>query len=59
MGWNTESISPLPVGRFPPNPLDLYAMSDNGLEWVKDWYDPDYYQNSPVNDPQGPEQPSI
>jgi hypothetical protein len=32
-------------------------MSDNGYEWVKDWYAPDYYRDSPVNNPQGPEFP--
>ncbi|MNF52210.1 Formylglycine-generating sulfatase enzyme [compost metagenome] len=57
MGWNTGTLTPLPVDRFPPNPLGLYAMSDNGLEWVKDWYDPNYYQYSPSNDPQGPDEP--
>ena len=57
MGWKTGSLTPLPVDRFPPNPLGLYAMSDNGLEWVKDWYDPDYYKHSPVVDPQGPDSP--
>lgn len=57
MKWKTGGLTPLPVDRFPPNPLGLYAMTDNGLEWVKDWYDPDYYKNSPVQDPQGPSQP--
>jgi len=54
MGWKTGTLTPLPVDRFPPNPLGIYSMSDNGLEWVKDWYDPTYYQNSPFKDPQGP-----
>ncbi|MNO85777.1 Serine/threonine-protein kinase pkn1 [compost metagenome] len=57
MGWTTGTLTPLPVDRFPPNPLGLYAMSDNGLEWVKDWYDPNYYQYSPLRDPQGPNKP--
>lgn len=57
MGWGTGSSTPLPVDRYPPNPLGLYGMSDNGFEWVKDWYDPNYYQNSPPLDPQGPEAP--
>ena len=56
-GWKTGTLTPLPVDRFPPNPLGLYAMSDNGLEWVKDWYDPDYYRKSPMIDPQGPDNP--
>jgi formylglycine-generating enzyme required for sulfatase activity len=42
---------------FPPNPLGLYSMSDNGYEWVKDGYDPDYYKYSPLKDPQGPDKP--
>lgn len=57
MRWETAGSTPLPVDRFPPNPLGLYAMSDNGLEWVKDWYDENYYQYSPEIDPQGPQSP--
>ncbi|MFJ4431345.1 formylglycine-generating enzyme family protein [Pseudomonas sp. NPDC089395] len=57
MKWTTGIYSPLPVDRFPPNPLGLYSMSDNGFEWVSDWYDPDYYQYSPIQNPQGPDQP--
>ncbi|MHC6225421.1 formylglycine-generating enzyme family protein [Pseudomonas sp. X10] len=56
MGWKTDSLTPLPVDGFPPNPLGVYAMSDNGLEWIKDWYDPDYYKTSPILDPQGPDE---
>jgi formylglycine-generating enzyme required for sulfatase activity len=55
----TNFYTPLPVDLFPPNPLGLYAMSDNGYEWVKDWYDPKYYELSPLNDPQGPVEPSF
>lgn len=53
-GWKSRGLTSLPVDRFPPNPLGLYAMSDNGFEWVSDWYDPDYYSKSPVLNPQGP-----
>lgn len=56
-GWTADSSFPLPVDMFPPNPLGLYAMSDNGLEWVRDWYSPDYYMRSTVTDPQGPQTP--
>lgn len=56
-GWRTAGLTPLPVDRFPPNPLGVYGMADNGFEWVKDWYDPTYYQYSPLKDPQGPDQP--
>ncbi|WP_341522089.1 SUMF1/EgtB/PvdO family nonheme iron enzyme [Pseudomonas sp. G.S.17] len=57
MGWKTGSFTPVPVDMFPPNPLGLYSMSDNGYEWVRDWYDPDYYKSSPLKDPQGPDKP--
>ncbi|MBC3948673.1 formylglycine-generating enzyme family protein [Pseudomonas folii] len=59
MGWSTEYYSPLPVDMFPPNPLGLYSMSDNGYEWVGDWYDPDYYSYSPEKNPEGPVEPTF
>lgn len=59
MGWNSLGVISLPVDMFPPNPLGLYAMTDNGFEWVADWYDPEYYKVSPVNDPVGPQSPSF
>lgn len=43
------------VGSYPPNPLGFYDMSANVKEWILDWFDPDYYANSPEVDPQGPE----
>lgn len=59
-GAQERAISPIeqtgryPVGLFPANPLGLYDMSDNGVEWVNDWYAADAYATADVRDPQGP-----
>jgi len=57
MGTSLGVFSPLPGNLYPPNPLGIYDMAGNGYEWMKDWYDPDYYKKSPIKDPQGPEKP--
>lgn len=43
-----------PVAMRSPNELGAYDLSGNVEEWVWDWYDPEYYQRSPRNDPTGP-----
>ena len=43
------------VGRYPPGANYLYDMSGNVAEWTADWYDSEYYVNSPEGNPQGPE----
>jgi formylglycine-generating enzyme required for sulfatase activity len=43
------------VGRKKPNAWGLYDMSGNVREWVEDVYVRDFYSNSPVADPTGPQ----
>jgi formylglycine-generating enzyme required for sulfatase activity len=42
------------VGMKRPNGLGIYDMSGNVWEWCQDWFDEEYYNSSPQNNPQGP-----
>jgi formylglycine-generating enzyme required for sulfatase activity len=43
-----------PVATKKPNAWGIYDMRGNVQEWVQDWFDPDYYSQSPKTDPKGP-----
>src|SRR5690606_3766600 len=41
--------------RLPPNPLGVYDMADNGMEWVSDWYSDTWDRNNQnMTNPTGP-----
>jgi formylglycine-generating enzyme required for sulfatase activity len=54
-GYNDWYAFTSPAGSFKSNELGLYDMSGNVSEWVADWFDKDYYSNSPKNNPKGPQ----
>jgi formylglycine-generating enzyme required for sulfatase activity len=52
--WEGNASDTYPVGEKEPNELGIYDMSGNAYEWVNDWYDNNYYENSPDDNPTGP-----
>ena len=51
----SDTGGPVVVGSYAPNAFGLSDMCGNVLEWVFDFYDPDYYATSPARNPQGTE----
>jgi formylglycine-generating enzyme required for sulfatase activity len=54
--WNYNGLDndTHPVASYPANGYGVYDMAGNAFEWVNDRYLANYYESSPVNDPQGP-----
>ena len=54
--WNDGYAFTAPVKSYRPNAFGLFDTHGNVREWTLDWYDEEYYKNSPSTDPLGPEQ---
>lgn len=49
-----QDFSLLPSKTFAPNAYGLYAVAGGVWEWTQDWYDAEYYAQSPSSSPTGP-----
>jgi sulfatase modifying factor 1 len=56
VAWYSENATfkTEPVGQKKPNELGIYDMNGNAWEWCWDWFDREYYKNSPPSNPIGP-----
>lgn len=53
IGCDAENGGPAQVGVNPPNGFGLNDMSEGVHEWCSDYYDYNYYRDSPEHNPQG------
>lgn len=57
LNFNNCLGKPTPVDNYPTGKsyYNVLDMAGNVYEWARDWYAPDYYRNSPSQDPLGPD----
>jgi len=55
-GCNYGEVT-MPVGSYPlgASVFGVEDMAGNAAEWVADWYDPEYYAGSAIENPAGPQ----
>jgi formylglycine-generating enzyme required for sulfatase activity len=62
-GWLRDHVAqrdgPTSVDRYPGDRswCGAAGMAGQVREWCDDWYDPDYYRDSPADNPTGPDRP--
>jgi len=57
LNYNQETGNTTKVGSYEAGRsfYGAYDMAGNVMEWVNDWYDEAYYQDSPLSNPLGPD----
>ncbi len=54
-----QRTAPIDSFKDGTSPYGIYHLADNVAEWCLDWFENDYYANSPSENPKGPEEGSL